>query len=161
MDGIWFTRVHAFPGINLVRLTTKIQRDPSLVNKPFTIIHVGTNDVNSHDKLSVDQILSYFNNLITVIRSISSTHIVFSSILPRPVDYSQTSSKVKLLNQRLEAKCKERHCQFIHSYRPFFYCGKPNLDVFAVRDGGLHLNFEGVRLLRNFFIRTVAHLLKG
>jgi lysophospholipase L1-like esterase len=131
------------------------------VKKHFIIIHVGTNDINSHDKLSLDQIISYFNNLITVIRDISPTHIVFSSILPRPVDYSQTSGKVKLVNQRLEAKCKERKCQFVHSYRFFFHGGKPISDLFAVRDGGLHLNFEGTRRLRNFFIHTVSHLIKG
>lgn len=154
-------KVYAFPGINLVRLTAKIQRDPSLVRKPFTIIHVGTNDINSQDQLSVDQIISYFNNLITVIRDISDTYIVISSILPRPVDYSKTGGKVKLVNQRLEAKCRERKCQFIRSYRPFFHGGKPVSEAFAVRDGGLHLDFEGIRLLRNFFIRTISHLLKG
>jgi hypothetical protein len=115
--------VLAFPGINLIRFTSSIQRDHSLVQKRFTVIHVGTNDINSCDNLSVDQILSYINNLITVSRDIFSTHIDFSSILPRPVDYSHTSGKVKWVNQRLEAKCKERKCQIIRSYQTFFHGG--------------------------------------
>jgi hypothetical protein len=48
----------------LVRLTSKIQRDHSLVKLFFTILHVGTNDINPNIKLSVDQMISYFNILI-------------------------------------------------------------------------------------------------
>ena len=55
--------IFAFPGINIARLTAKVQREPFLVSKEFTIVHVGTNDV-CH--LSDEEIISYFNNLITV-----------------------------------------------------------------------------------------------
>lgn len=162
VSGIWHTKVIAFPGINIARLSARIQNAHFLVSKPFTIIHVGTNDINSRENYSVDEIISFFNNLITLIRSINShTHIVFSSILPRPCDYMDTSAKVKQVNKLLEGLCKERNCQFIHSFRPFFKFGKPIRSLFAVKDKGLHLNLEGTRLLRRFFINTVSHLIKG
>ncbi|XP_060567834.1 uncharacterized protein LOC132726519 [Ruditapes philippinarum] len=136
---IRLTKVHPFPGINISRLTSKIENDPVLVSKPFTIIHVGTNDIN---RFSEEEILSLFNNLISVIRAKSSTHIIISSILPRPVDHVLTGSKVKRINFLLKQKCLERKVQFICSFRPFFKFGKPLRDLFAVRDGGLHLNIE-------------------
>ena len=165
VDGIWHTKVSPFPGINLARLSSRIQNTPSLVAKPFTLIHVGTNDIisrNSSDDYSVEEIISFYNNLITIIRDINAdTHIVFSAILPRPCDYDITKNKVKSVNDKLSDKCKERKCQFIHSFRPFFKNGKPDRSLFAVRDKGLHLNLEGTRRLKRFFINTVSHLLKG
>jgi lysophospholipase L1-like esterase len=161
VGGIWHTNIIPFPGINITRLSARIEMSPSLVSKPFTIFHVGTNDIvtrNQNESYSVDEIISFYNNLITLIRRINpKTHIVFSSILPRPCDYSLTKDKVKQVNILLEVKCKERQCQFLHSYRPFFKFGRPDRSVFAVRDGGLHLNLEGTRLLRKIFIRVVSH----
>jgi lysophospholipase L1-like esterase len=146
--------VIAFPGINIARPSARIQNAHFLMSKPYkpyTIIHVGTNDINSREYYSVYEIISFFNNLITLIRSIiPQTHIVFSSILPRPCDYLDTSAKVKQINKLLEGQCKERNCQFIHSCRPFFKFGKPVHSLFAVKDKGLHLNLEGTRLLRRF-----------
>ncbi|XP_045159243.1 uncharacterized protein LOC123524817 [Mercenaria mercenaria] len=165
VGGIWHTKVIAFPGIGITRLSVRIQSSPYLVSKPVTIIHVGTNDINPrnpNEEYSVDDIISFYNNMITLIRNVNPhTHIVFSSILPRPCDYEQTKDKIKQVNQLLEVKCKERYCQFIHSFRPFFKYGKPVRALFAVRDKGLHLNLEGTRQLRKFFINTVSHLLKG
>lgn len=65
VSGIWHTKVIAFPGINIARLSARIQNAHFLVSKPFTIIHVGTNDINSRENYSVDEIISFFNNLIT------------------------------------------------------------------------------------------------
>ena len=157
MSGIRHAEVIAFPGINITRLTSRIQRDLSLLSRPYTIIHVGTNDIHN---LSVGEMISEYNNLITVIRNLSNTRILFSSILPRPVDYENTKDKVKEVNRRLKLLCMERHVQFLHSFRQFFRCGQPIRELYAVRDGGLHLNMEGTRLLRQFLINTVAHLPK-
>jgi lysophospholipase L1-like esterase len=148
-------RVLAFPGINISRLTSRIRRDPSLVSEKYSIFHVGTNDVHN---LSVDEIISDFNNLITVVRGISNTKILMSSILPRPVDYSVTGEKVKEVNRRLKLLCAQRHARFLLSFKRFFKFGKPLRELFAVRDGGLHLNSEGIRRLRVCFCNTIAHL---
>ena len=148
-------RVLAFPGINISRLSARLQRNPSLLSAPFSVIHVGTNDVHN---LSEDEFMSDFNNLITIIRSVSDTNILLSSILPRPLDHIRTGSKLKEVNRRLKVLCSERSVKFLHSFRPFFKGGQPVRELFAVRDGGLHLNCEGTRRLRLFFINTVAHL---
>jgi hypothetical protein len=78
---------------------------------------VGPNDVHN---LSVDEIISDFNNLITVVRGISNTKILMSSILPRPVDYSVTGEKVKEVNRRLKLLCAQRHARFLLSFKRFF-----------------------------------------
>lgn len=81
VTGIRHTEVIPFPGININRLTNKIQNGLLSLDKAFTIIHVGTNDIHSSN---IGEILSAFNNLISVIRQKSPTSIVISAILPRP-----------------------------------------------------------------------------
>ena len=117
VSGILYTAIHSFPGINIARLTARICHYPDMLSRPYTIIHVGTNDIHT---LSVCEIMSGFNNLITTVRSQSSTHLILSSILPRPVDHNKSDEKVKEVNRLLKLKCLERNVQFICSYRPFF-----------------------------------------
>ena len=74
----------AFPGINISRLSNKIQSGHLVLDKHFTVIHVGTNDIQS---LDAGAIISSYNILITVVRQFSSTSIVMSSIIPRPMDH--------------------------------------------------------------------------
>ena len=106
-------------------------------------------------------ILSSFNNLITIVRGLSKTKIVFSSVLPRPVDHESNGEKVKHVNKDLMKLCEQRKIKFLHSYRPFLKFGKPIRELFAIRDHGLHLNLAGLRRLRLFFINTIVHLLRG
>lgn len=155
MSGIRGARVVAFPGANISRLTSKVQRNPHLLERKNTILHVGTNDISSLSEL---EILSEFNNLITVIQSLSETKVFLSGILPRPVDYARTKKKVKEVNRLLKCLCADRRVSFLHTFRPFFKGGEPIRELFAVRDGGLHLNCEGTRRLKLFFVNTVNHL---
>ena len=73
--------VHAFPGVTIERLTSKLKRQPNLVrNAVFVLIHVGTNDVFGHTRspaiirqqfeLLVEQIISIVPNACILIRSI-------------------------------------------------------------------------------------------
>lgn len=149
--------VLAFPGINISRLSNKIQSGHLVLDKQFTIIHVGTNDIQS---LDAGAIISSYNNLITVIRQFSSTSIVMSSIIPRPVDHQVTGDKVKLVNNRLKQLCKQRNVKYLHTFKPFIKHCQSLRELFAVRDQGLHLNLEGIKRLRFFFINTVAHLIR-
>lgn len=162
VDQIRQCEVISFPGININQMACKIQskcgRDKLILDKEFTIFHVGTNDIT---RLSVEQMMSSYNNLITVTRQSSSTTIVVSAILPRPKDHSSLGEKVNDANQKLKVLCKDRHVQFLHAYRPFLKNRVPVRELFAVRDQGLHLNLEGVRRLHQFFINSEAHLLKG
>ena len=110
VTGIDHTVLHAFPGINIARLTKRIERFPELVESNYTILHAGTNDVTT---LSVSQILSTYNNLFCVISSFSATQIVVSSIRPRPLDHSKYGENVKAINTGLKKICSQRKLQFI------------------------------------------------
>ena len=83
------TEVCAFPGINISRLTNKLQSRHLVLDKEFSIIHLGIYDIHS---LSVVEIVSSFNNLIEV-------------VIPRPVDHQVRGDKVKLVNSKLKQLC--------------------------------------------------------
>lgn len=104
--------------------------------------------------------MSYYENLITYIKSVSSTKIIVSAIIPRPCDLPKdpTERRVKDMNKELKLLCKRRNLQFLHTFRIFLHDNKPIRSYFAVNDRGLHLNLEGTRKLRRFFISSVAHL---
>ncbi|KAL4230416.1 hypothetical protein ACF0H5_010798 [Mactra antiquata] len=134
-----------------------MEKDKFLISRPYTIIHVGTNDI-AQDNMSVDNILSQFSSLIVLIRRLSRTKIIISSILPRPIDLFFTETKIKELNKRLKIKCKERGVQFVASFHTFLKNAKPVKELYAVRDGGLHLNYESTNKLRSEFVNTISHL---
>ena len=150
------SEVIAFPGININQLANKIEKGHFYLDKPVSIIHVGTNDVVH---MEAGAMLSCFNNLISQIRKKSNTSIVMSALLPRPVDYSLLNDTVKHVNNKLKQLCKDRKVQYLHTFRPFTKAGVPLSVLYAVNDQGLHLNTEGTRRLRQFFINTVAHLI--
>ena len=85
---------------------------------------------------------------------------IISAIIPRSCDLQTdpTESRVKSVNKELKELCKRRHIQFLHTFRIFLHKNKPIRSYFAVNDGGLHLNSEGRRRLRLFFINAVSHL---
>ena len=151
------TEICAFPDINTSRLTNKLQNRHLVLDKEFSIIHVGTNDILS---FSAGEIVSSFNNLIEVVRQNSETTILISSIIPMLVDHQATGDQVKLVNSKLKQLCVQRKVQFLHTFRPFIRNCEPRRELFAIKDQGLHLNLYGTRRLRQFFINTVAHLLK-
>lgn len=155
VTGINSTKVVPFPGINVSRLTNKIRNGVVDMKSKYVILHVGTNDVNT---LTASEICSSFNDLITTIRQNYGCKILISSILPRPIDFEVNGMKIKEINKALERLCKERQIQFVPSYRPFLKEGLPRRDLFAIWDGGLHLNLEGTRRLRHVFISLVQRL---
>ena len=157
VDNIRHCEVIAFPNININALTHKIQTRNLILDREFTILHVGTNNIETNN---AGEILSCYNDLISVIRQNSHTKIIISAILPRPKDHSSLGDRVKLVNTKLKPLCKERNVQFLHTFRPFLKNSQPIRELFAVNDQGLHLNLEGVRRLRQFFINSVAHLIK-
>ena len=149
------TIVIPFPGINISRLTTKISKGWVDLKSDYVILHVGTNDITGI--LSVEEILSSYNDLISIVKKNGSCKILMSAVLPRPIDFEISDDKVKSLNHGLMKLCESRHVRFLKTFKPFLYYGKPRRELFTVRDG-LHLNFEGVRRLREFFVNTIAHL---
>ena len=151
------TDVRSFPGMTISQLTSKISNGCLNLNYENVIVHVGTNDVNSY---SAGEISSLYSNLITILKANvdSSTNVFISSILPRPVDFDSTGSKVKEINVSLEDDCKKRKVKFLKSFRPFLKVNQLRRELFAIKDGGLHLNLEGTRRLRQFFINAIVHM---
>ena len=150
------TEVLALPGIHINQLANKIEKGHRVLDKPISIVHVGTNDIHSMD---AGAILRSFNNLISQIRRKSSTDIVMSALLPRPVDHGAVGEKIIYINNKLKALCKDRRVQYLHTFKPFYKGRIPLRELYAVNDRGLHLNTEGTRRLRQFYINSVAHLI--
>ena len=86
------------------------------------------------------------------------SEIVFSSILPRLIDYDTSKEACLAINNRLEAFCNTNNLVFVRSFRRFLRNGKPIASLYAKRDGGLHLSYEGTKQLRQCIINTITHL---
>ena len=82
VSGVKYTTVQAFPGATVSRLQSKILSQKASIDFKYTILLIGTNDISS--SLSVGEIISLFENLVTIIRSRSSTKLIISGIIPRP-----------------------------------------------------------------------------
>lgn len=155
--------VKAFPGKTIGGLVYEVSHNTdlqdSLLKSDYVIIHVGTNDIY---KLSHDQFPSSLNNLVAAISRVSNLiKPLISAIIPRPVDYGRTKDKVIKVNNKIKYFCKIRKVPFVKTFRPFLdKRGHPLRHLFAIRDGGLHLNSEGSRVLSNFFLQVVKSLRK-
>ena len=158
VTGIRHTIVQAFKSATINRLQRYIEGKKASISSKYTILLIGTNDIDS--PRTIGEIMSYYENLITYIKSNSSTKIIVSAIIPRPCDMQDdpTERRVKNMNKELKLLCKRRNLQFLHTFRIFLHNNKLIRSYFAVNDQGLHLNLEGTRKLRRFFISTVAHL---
>lgn len=158
VSGINNTTIQAFPGATISKLQRLIASNRASINFKYTVLLIGTNDIPS--SLSVGEIMSFYENLITYIRSRSNTKIIISGILPRPCDLSfdPTESRVKEFNKELKLLAHRRKLKFLHTYKIFLFKNKPIRSYFAVNDGGLHLNVEGTRKLRLFFMNAVNNL---
>ena len=158
VTGIRNTVVQSFKGANIARLQRLIELKKASIGCKYTILLIGTNDIDS--KHTIGEIMSYYENLITYIKSKSSTKIIVSAIIPRPCDLPKDPKerRVKDMNKELKLLCKRRKLQFLHTYRIFLHGNSQIRSYYAVNDQGLHLNLEGTRILRRFFISTVAHL---
>ena len=147
--------VQPFPGATIGSITARIQRGQASIAFDYTILHIGTNDV---ERKSVPEMAAEYSNLLTVIREISETQVVISGILPRPVDFNTLGRHVLEINQGLSTLCFCRGIKFLKTYRSFLFKGIPRRELFAVNDGGLHLNFEGTRRFRQSLISFLHSL---
>ena len=156
VDGITNCKIKVFRGATIMTIKEIVRRevvDISQINN--MIIHVGTNDIKSG---SADIIMARYSALTEVVLFKNpSINLILSAILPRPVDISEYGNKVIIINQKLKQYCKERGVGFTDTTKYFRdgYCPKRHL--YAYLDGGLHLNRQGTRILRNFFIDVLCH----
>ena len=92
-----------------------------------------------------------------VVKTFNSTcFIVFSAVLPRKCDWKDTKEIVFEFNRRLKKFCDSKKCGYMPTYTSFSVKtgpskGDPMPGLWAVRDGGLHLNFQGRYLFTERF----------
>ena len=148
--------VQSFRGDTISKLTRKIEHN--VLPYDFIIVHVGTNVI--HNRASFDDIIKDYYNLIATIRvKHSSVQIIVSAIIPRPCDYYESDTMVRAVNSHLnKVMSKDLNFKFVCTYKPFTYCGKPKIGLYARLDGGLHLNAEGSNRLKHFFLQVITHL---
>ena len=159
MSGIDGVVVQVFSGATIGRIVYGItHREVKLRAFDYVIFHVGTNDVGNQS--SFENIISNFGNLVGACRKIHpSIHILISAILPRPIDHTYTDDFIRSVNGHLDKfMSKHLNFRFMKTYRPFMFGGKVRPELFAHRDGGLHLNIAGTEKLRYYFLRTIASM---
>ena len=137
VENIPHVTVQSFPCVNITTLQHIIRKSKASINYKYTILLVGTNNIEDRS-CTVDEIMSYYNDLVTTIRSRSSTKIIVSAIIPRPCDLKKDpyEKRVKDMNKELKLMCKRRNIQFLHTFRIFLHNNKPIRSYFAVNDKG-------------------------
>ena len=159
VSGIDGVVVQVFSGATIGRIVYGItNREVKLRAFDYVIFHVGTNDVGNQS--SFENIISNFGNLVGACRKIHpSIHILISAILPRPIDHTYTDDFIRSVNGHLDKfMSKHLNFRFMKTYRPFMFGGKVRPELFAHRDGGLHLNIGDTEKLRYYFLRTIASM---
>ena len=105
---------------------------------PMTLKHI----------LYIIYLISHFRDIIELLQSISqSNYIIVSSVLPRAVDWNSTIVKVVQLNSELQNMCIFHEVEYLYTFSSFTRGIHPKRELFAVRDGGLHINFTGTQIL--------------
>lgn len=149
--------LEAFRGDTISKIAHRIEtRQVSLDGFDYIILHAGTNNVGNSD--TFENIISDYGNFVGICRRINpKIKIVISAILPRPVDHEITDPLIRRINNYiLKNMSKNLNIRFFRTYRPFMYGGHVKRELFAKRDGGLHLNTEGTNRLRYYFLRSIA-----
>ena len=152
--------VKCFPGHNIVKLIMKLDKTLKghIELSPFDyiIVHVGTNNIDRRD--SYDNIIADHGNLIPVIENNkSSIRIIMSAIQPRPVDHDETDEMINKVNGCLRSIMgPDLGFHFVETWKAVCKFGTFKRYLYAKNDKGLHLNTEGSRRLRHFFLRVIS-----
>ena len=151
VDNVDGLTVKSYRGACISDMENYIKRENlQLYTYDYIILHVGTNDIRNR---SVKQIMQAYKFLFRACKSAAgNATVVFSSILPRLVDFEETKGACINVNSRLEEFCRKNGLIFVKSYKRFLHAGQPISNLFAKRDGGLHLSFEGTKQLRQCII---------
>ena len=121
------------------------------------LVHMGTNPIDIRGwkgRLTCEQrlfeIMAQVKRFYEAVRRYNATcFIIFSSVLPRPVDWIHSKVLCCKFTKSLRAFARKRNCGFLPSYTSFIVRdagplrGEPLPGLWAKRDGGLHLNLNG------------------
>ena len=153
IDGVF---IKSYPGATIAQLAMHIDnKHINLMNFDYIIVHVGTNNIDNRDEKGA--MLSDFGNLIGRIKiKKPSIRIIVSSILPIPFDHTETDGMIKEINRVLNKEMgPDLGFRFVESWKAVCKFGTYRRYLFAKNDQGLHLNTEGKRRLRYFFLRVI------
>ena len=159
VSGIDGCSVPPFRGDTISQLSNRINNKVAkLLPFDYVILHVGTNNIG--DRAPFEDIIKNYANLLGIIRKMHrAIHKIVSAIIPRPCDYKVSDPMVRAANSHLnKVMSKRMNFKFVCTYKPFTYCGKPDVCLYAKRDDGLHLNTEGSNRLKHFFLQVITHL---
>ena len=158
VSGIDGCTIQSFRGDTISQLAQKIDlKQAKLRPYDYVILHVGTNDIDNHAPF--EHMVKDYTNLLGIVRKIHpAVQIIVSAMIPRPCDYYDTDPMLRAVNSFLNKHSKDMNYKFISTFRPFTFCGKPKVELYAKRDGGLHLNTEGSNRLKHFFLQVISHL---
>lgn len=133
--------LQAFPGADIFDLEYYILNGYVRLDFDILLIHVGTNNINNCQIADFDY---RFNRLISSIQRLLAPHtqLLFSAILPRPVDYDYTKNFVVAVNKLLRGICSRRNVQFIKTYKAVVKFGEPITELFSTMCR-LHLSHPG------------------
>lgn len=149
--------IKSFRGDSIAQLSGRIdRREVDLSPFDYIIVHVGTNNIDRRE--SLDNMKSDYGNLIGIIkRKKSSIRIIMSAIIPRPIDHTVTDSMIKAVNNSLRREIgPDLGFHFVETWKAVSKFGSYRRYMYAKLDKGLHLNTEGSRRLRHFFLRVIS-----
>ena len=128
------------------------------------VFHLGTNSMDHRGwggRLSWQQHLASMQEevkaLYRSVRRFNATcFIIFSAVLPRGCDWQHTQELYLAFNRFLRRLAREKHCGFMPTFTSFIHKdgsmkGRPISSLFAIRDGGLHLNLVGRQVFADRF----------
>lgn len=153
--------VTILPTVTVQQLTGDIALDAVEVGGfGAVLLHVGTNDIPSLGvgyRRPIGAIVEDFSALLDVIRAKnSSCQVVFSAILPRPLDHLHSWFRVQQVNQGLRSLCSsESNVIFNPTYKFFVSHGAPNLAYFSSLDH-FHPSAVGQSRLRQAFQQALS-----
>ena len=148
------------PGYNINGINDYVKRNiKNLSSFGTVLIHVGTNDINN--KSEQDILTDYQNLIITIKEVLKPDNVILSSILPRPVDFLQSIHSIVYINKALQSLTKKHGVMFLYTFSSYMKNQFVKRQLFAVRDGGLHLNQKGTKILKSRFCQCLSSIYKN
>lgn len=147
-------QLQCFPGLATPRLLDMLinRRIPLHPGLRLIVIHVGTNDADegpkNHNRQTIAQIAENCSAIRDELQQqVSGVRVMWSSILPRPRDWTRSYRRTNLINLELQARFGK---DYLNSFKPFWRgarhldvpsCGTADQLLFA--EDGLHLSQRG------------------
>lgn len=164
MEGISGTHVIAFRGAQIQELTELVVQGDSrlsgMVDARVIVLHVGTNNVDRRNKMTVDKIIQKFRHLIATVQvRCEHARIIISAIIPRLKDLDATRDDVIKINKLLRDFEASHGVKVIPTFKRFLYANEIVTTLYA--DDHLHPNWIGNDNLLQYFTEQIKYFRSG